>query len=190
MRLLLFKARDLITGRRPSRHKRNLAPRSVSRLEDHRVCAWEPTCNNFIWGQRIVHQPLVGHHALMTSCGLTRHDERTPSVSVRSRQSWFDLANILHADCISHGNIHVHRDDSIVTVRPWWYVHDDVYGDLFLAVSRLTLHPWQLALVVPNTVFTDRLRNHPGVRSPIGIRSMSVTARPRWSVYDTSFMAT
>ncbi|KAF3556262.1 hypothetical protein F2Q69_00013240 [Brassica cretica] len=34
---------------------------------------------------------------------------------------------------------HVHRGDLIVTVRPWWYVHDDVYGELFLAVSRLTL---------------------------------------------------
>ncbi|KAG2268947.1 hypothetical protein Bca52824_063502 [Brassica carinata] len=75
-------------------------------------------------------------------------------------------------------------------VRPWWYVQDDVYGDLFLAVSRLTLHPWQLALVVQNIVLTDRSRNHPGVRSLIGIRSMSMTARPRRSVYDTSSMAT
>ncbi|KAF3519838.1 hypothetical protein DY000_02058602 [Brassica cretica] len=75
-------------------------------------------------------------------------------------------------------------------VRPWWYVHDDVYGDLFLAVSRLMLRPWQLDLVVQNTVFTDRLCNHPGARSLIGIRSMSMTARPRRSVYDTSFMAT
>ncbi|KAF2618508.1 hypothetical protein F2Q68_00040166 [Brassica cretica] len=123
MRLLLFKARDLITGRRPSRHKRNLAPRSVSRLEDHRVCAWEPTCNNFIWGQRIVHQPLVGHHALMTSCGLTRHDERTPSVSVRSRQSWFDLANILHADCISHGNMWINN-----TTRPADFITPFTHG--------------------------------------------------------------
>ncbi|CAN7073327.1 unnamed protein product, partial [Brassica oleracea var. botrytis] len=82
---------------------------------------------------------------------------------------------------------HVHRGDLIVTVRPWWYVHDDVYGDLFLAVSRLTLHPWQLAPVVQNTVFTDHLRNHPGVRSLIRIRSMSMTARPRReSEQDTS----
>ena len=72
----------------------------------------------------------------------------------------------------------------------WWYVHDDVYGDLFLAVSRLTLRPWQLAPVVQNTVFTDRSRNHPGVGSLIGIRSMSMTAHPRRSVYDTSSMAT
>ncbi|KAF2584954.1 hypothetical protein F2Q70_00035517 [Brassica cretica] len=85
---------------------------------------------------------------------------------------------------------HVHRDDLIVTVRPWWYVHNDVYGDLFLVVSGSTLHPWQLAPVVQNTVITDRSRNHPGVRSLIGIRSMSMTARPRRSVYDTSFMAT
>ncbi|KAF2607283.1 hypothetical protein F2Q68_00044811 [Brassica cretica] len=73
-------------------------------------------------------------------------------------------------------------------VRSWRYVHDDVYGDLFLAVCRLTLHPWQLAPVVHNTVLTDRSRNHPGVRSLIG--SMSMTARPRRSVYDTSSMAT
>ncbi|KAF3534241.1 hypothetical protein DY000_02039305 [Brassica cretica] len=51
---------------------------------------------------------------------------------------------------------HVHRGDLIVTVRPWWYVHNDVYGDLSLVVSRSTLHPWQLALVVQNTVITDR----------------------------------
>ncbi|KAF2576954.1 hypothetical protein F2Q68_00002107 [Brassica cretica] len=38
-------------------------------------------------------------------------------------------------------------------------------------VSRLTLHPWQLAPVVQNTVLTDRSRNHPGVRSLIGIRN-------------------
>ncbi|KAL0658025.1 hypothetical protein Bca4012_078610 [Brassica carinata] len=56
---------------------------------------------------------------------------------------------------------HFHRGDLIVTVRPWWYVHNDVYGDLFLVVSRLTLHPWQLAPVVQNTVITDRSRNHP-----------------------------
>ncbi|WZZ61787.1 hypothetical protein YC2023_061894 [Brassica napus] len=43
---------------------------------------------------------------------------------------------------------------------------------MFLAVSRLTLHPWQLAPVVQNTVFTDRSRNHPGVRSLIGIRKI------------------
>ncbi|KAF3590310.1 hypothetical protein DY000_02024688 [Brassica cretica] len=85
---------------------------------------------------------------------------------------------------------HVHCGYLVVTVRPWWYVHDDVYGDLFLAVSQLTLHPWQLAPVVPNTVFTDRSRNHPGVGSLIGIRSMSMIARPKQSVYDTSFMAT
>ncbi|KAG5400198.1 hypothetical protein IGI04_014805 [Brassica rapa subsp. trilocularis] len=63
-------------------------------------------------------------------------------------------------------------------------------GDLFLAVSRLTLHPWQLASVVKNTVFTYCLRNHLGVRSLIGIRSMSMTVRPRRSVYDTSLMGT
>ncbi|KAG5388994.1 hypothetical protein IGI04_030535 [Brassica rapa subsp. trilocularis] len=60
----------------------------------------------------------------------------------------------------------------------------------YLAVSRLMLHPWQLAPVVQNTVLTDRSHNHPGVRSLIEIRSMSMTACPRWSVYDTSFMAT
>ncbi|KAF3519542.1 hypothetical protein DY000_02062590 [Brassica cretica] len=38
-------------------------------------------------------------------------------------------------------------------------------------------------------VLTDRSRNHPGVRSLIGIRSMSMTTRPRRSVYDTSSMA-
>ncbi|WZZ14920.1 hypothetical protein YC2023_108009 [Brassica napus] len=64
-------------------------------------------------------------------------------------------------------------------VRSWRYVHDDVYGDLSLAVCRLTLHPWQLAPMVQNTVLTDRSRNHPGVRSLIGIRSMSMIARPR-----------
>ncbi|KAF2549407.1 hypothetical protein F2Q70_00021465 [Brassica cretica] len=85
---------------------------------------------------------------------------------------------------------HVHIGDLIVTGRPWWYVHNDVYGNLFLAVSRSTLHPWKLAPVVQNTVLTDRSRNHPGVRSLIGIRSMSMTARPGQSVYDTSFMAT
>ncbi|KAF3527229.1 hypothetical protein DY000_02037834 [Brassica cretica] len=84
---------------------------------------------------------------------------------------------------------HVH-DDLIVTVRPWWYVLDDVYGDLFLAVSRSTLHPQQLAPVVSNTVLTDRSRNHPRVRSLIGIKSMLMTVRPRRSVYDTSSMAT
>lgn len=85
---------------------------------------------------------------------------------------------------------HVRRGDLIVTVRPWWYVHNDVYGNLFLAVSRLTLHPWQLAPVVQNTVFTDRSCNHPGVRSLIGIRSMPMTARPGRSVRDTSFVET
>ncbi|KAF2539993.1 hypothetical protein F2Q70_00035506 [Brassica cretica] len=75
-------------------------------------------------------------------------------------------------------------------VRSWRYVHDDVYGDLSLAVCRLTLHPWQLAPMVHNTVLTDRSRNHPGVRILIGIRSMSMTARPRRSVFDTSSMAT
>ncbi|KAF3586298.1 hypothetical protein F2Q69_00029320 [Brassica cretica] len=65
-----------------------------------------------------------------------------------------------------------------------------VYGDLFLAVSQLTLYPWQLAPVVPNTVLTDRSCSHPGVGSLIEIRSMSMTARPRRSVCDTSFMAT
>ncbi|WZZ04231.1 hypothetical protein YC2023_090152 [Brassica napus] len=35
--------------------------------------------------------------------------------------------------------------------------------------------------MVQNTVLTDRSRNHPGVRSLIGIRSMSMTARPRRS---------
>ncbi|KAF3600148.1 hypothetical protein F2Q69_00034814 [Brassica cretica] len=64
-------------------------------------------------------------------------------------------------------------------VRSWRYVHDDVYGDLSLAFCRLTLHPWQLAPVVQNTVLTDRSRNHCGVRSVIGIRSMSMTPRPR-----------
>uniref|UniRef100_A0A0D3AWW9 BHLH domain-containing protein n=1 Tax=Brassica oleracea var. oleracea TaxID=109376 RepID=A0A0D3AWW9_BRAOL len=63
-------------------------------------------------------------------------------------------------------------------VRSWWYVHDDVYDDLSLAVCRLTLHPWQLAPMVQNTVLTDRSCNHPRVRSLIGIRSMSMTARP------------
>ena len=53
------------------------------------------------------------------------------------------------------------RRDLIVTVRPWDYVHNDVYGDLSLAVCRLTLHPWQLVQVVQNTVHTDRSRNHP-----------------------------
>ncbi|KAF2595441.1 hypothetical protein F2Q70_00042405 [Brassica cretica] len=75
-------------------------------------------------------------------------------------------------------------------VRSWRYVHDDVYGDLSLAVCRLTLHPWQLAPMVHNIVLTDRSLNHPGVRSLIGIRSMSMTACPRRSVYDTSSMAT
>ncbi|KAF2587118.1 hypothetical protein F2Q70_00035556 [Brassica cretica] len=58
-------------------------------------------------------------------------------------------------------------------VRSWRYVHDDVYDDLSLAVCRLTLHPWQLAPVVQNTVLTDRSRNHPGVRSVIEIRNLS-----------------
>ncbi|KAF3521736.1 hypothetical protein F2Q69_00049707 [Brassica cretica] len=75
-------------------------------------------------------------------------------------------------------------------VRSWRYVHDDVYDDLSLAVCRLTLHPWQLALMVQNTVLTDRSCNHPKLRSLIGIRSMSMTARPRRSVYDTSSMTT
>ncbi|KAL0681776.1 hypothetical protein Bca4012_048623 [Brassica carinata] len=75
-------------------------------------------------------------------------------------------------------------------VRSWRYVHDDVYGDLSLAVCRLTLHPWQLAPMVHNIVLTDRSRYHPGVRSLIRIRSMSMTARPRRFIYDTSSMAT
>ncbi|KAF3560663.1 hypothetical protein DY000_02017171 [Brassica cretica] len=83
---------------------------------------------------------------------------------------------------------HVHCGDLIVTVRPWWYVHDDVYGDLFLAISRLTLHPWQLAPVVQNTVFTDRSQNHPGVRGLIGIRSMSMTTCLRRSRSIWSFL--
>ncbi|KAF2595443.1 hypothetical protein F2Q70_00042406 [Brassica cretica] len=48
-------------------------------------------------------------------------------------------------------------------VCSWRYVHDDVYGDLSLAVCRLTLHPWQLAPMVHNSVLTDRSRNHPGI---------------------------
>ncbi|KAG2265904.1 hypothetical protein Bca52824_072983 [Brassica carinata] len=116
---------------------------------------------------------------------------RSLSTPVKSWQSSSNLG-IRHADSTipsAHGSQQL-RDDSIVTVRPWRYVHGDVYGDLFLAVSRSTLYPWLLAPVVQNTVFTDRSRNHPGVRSLIGIRSMSMTARPRRSVYDTSFMAT
>ncbi|WZZ25203.1 hypothetical protein YC2023_008604 [Brassica napus] len=35
--------------------------------------------------------------------------------------------------------------------------------------------------VVQNTVLTDRSRNHPGVRSLIGIRIMSMKTRPRRS---------
>ncbi|KAF3541877.1 hypothetical protein F2Q69_00024813 [Brassica cretica] len=66
-------------------------------------------------------------------------------------------------------------------IHPWRFDCD---------VCRLTLHPWQLAPVVLNTVLTDRSRNHPGVRSLIGIRSMSMAARPRQFVYDTSSMAT
>ncbi|KAG2280339.1 hypothetical protein Bca52824_051559 [Brassica carinata] len=49
-------------------------------------------------------------------------------------------------------------------VCSWRYVHDDVYGDLSLAVCRLTLHPWQLAPMVHNSVLTDRSRNHPGFK--------------------------
>ncbi|KAF3535248.1 hypothetical protein F2Q69_00021191 [Brassica cretica] len=70
-------------------------------------------------------------------------------------------------------------------VRSWRYVHDDVYDDLSLAVCRLTLHPWQLAPMVQDTVLTDRSCNHPRVRSLIGIRSMSMTARPRQSSLDS-----
>ncbi|KAF2599175.1 hypothetical protein F2Q68_00010176 [Brassica cretica] len=70
----------------------------------------------------------------------------------------------------AHGKIH--KKFNLGRIR---YVHDDVYGDLFLAVSRLTLHPWQLAPVVQNTVFTDRSRNHPGVGSLIGIRILVAT---------------
>ncbi|KAF2581318.1 hypothetical protein F2Q70_00008089 [Brassica cretica] len=58
---------------------------------------------------------------------------------------------------------------------------------------RRHVHPWRFdcgGSLMANTVLTDRSRNHPGVRSLIGIRSMSMTARPRWSVYDTSSMAT
>lgn len=136
--------------------------------------------------QRIDRQPLAGHHILMTSWGLTRHDERTLSVLVRSWQSWFDLANILHADCTSHGNVRINKTtrpvdfitpsthglqqyredtpvhgDSIVAVLSWRYVRDDVYGDSSLTVCRLTLHPWRLFWVVQNTVLTDRSRDHP-----------------------------
>ncbi|RID81317.1 hypothetical protein BRARA_A03906 [Brassica rapa] len=63
-------------------------------------------------------------------------------------------------------------------VRSWRYVHDDVYGDLSLAVCRLTLHPWQLTPMVQNTVLTDRSRNHPEVRSLIGIRICRLTLHP------------
>ncbi|KAF2567806.1 hypothetical protein F2Q68_00024868 [Brassica cretica] len=63
-------------------------------------------------------------------------------------------------------------------------------ADLSLAVCRLTLHSWQLAPVVQNNVLKDCSRNHPRVRSLIGIRSMSMTARPRRSIYDTSSTAT
>ncbi|KAF2534907.1 hypothetical protein F2Q70_00030266 [Brassica cretica] len=84
-----------------------------------------------------------------------------------------------HADSTippAHGSQQL-RDDSTVTVRAWRYIHDDFYGDLFLEVSRSTLYPWLLAPMVQNTVFTDRSRNHPGVRSLIGIRSLSMTSR-------------
>uniref|UniRef100_A0A0D3AT32 Uncharacterized protein n=1 Tax=Brassica oleracea var. oleracea TaxID=109376 RepID=A0A0D3AT32_BRAOL len=71
-----------------------------------------------------------------------------------------------------------------------WSYQGAFNNTLISSQNRLTLHPWQLAPVVQNTVFTDRSRNHPGVGSLIGIRSMSMTAHPRRSVYDTSFMAT
>ncbi|KAF3514385.1 hypothetical protein F2Q69_00002608 [Brassica cretica] len=60
-------------------------------------------------------------------------------------------------------------------------------------IPRRHVHPWRFdcdVSLMANTVLTDRSRNQPGVRSLIGIRSMSMTARPRRSVYDTSSMAT
>ncbi|KAF3531058.1 hypothetical protein DY000_02039372 [Brassica cretica] len=60
-------------------------------------------------------------------------------------------------------------------------------------IPRRHVHPWRFdcdGSLMANTVLTDRSRNHPGVRSVIGIRSMSMTTRPRRSVYGTSSMAT
>ncbi|KAF3518514.1 hypothetical protein DY000_02061189 [Brassica cretica] len=60
-------------------------------------------------------------------------------------------------------------------------------------IPRRHVHLWRFdcdGSFMANTVLTDHSRNHPGVRSLIKIRSMSMTARPRRSVYDTSSMAT
>ncbi|KAF3535882.1 hypothetical protein F2Q69_00022191 [Brassica cretica] len=65
--------------------------------------------------------------------------------------------------------------------------------EVSFAFSENIQHPAKVIFqfrTYQNTVFTDRSRNHPGVGSLIGIRSMSMTAHPRRSVYDTSFMAT
>ncbi|KAF3505209.1 hypothetical protein F2Q69_00044463 [Brassica cretica] len=130
-------------------------------------------------------QLLVTYRSLV----VTRHGSLSRSYSARNAlsQSLGLLASLEH-DVIPRR--HIHPCDLIVMVRSWWYVHDDVYGNLSLAFCRLTLHPWQLAPVVQNTVLTDHSRNNPGVGSLIGIRSMSMTARPRQSVYDASSMAT
>ncbi|CAH8284155.1 unnamed protein product [Eruca vesicaria subsp. sativa] len=84
-----------------------------------------------------------------------------------SRQSQLSISSLhLHIDRNIREDIF---GDLIATARSWWYVHDDVYGDLSLAVSRLTLHPWRLVRVVQNTVHTDRSRNHP--RSAVRLES-------------------
>ncbi|KAJ4909126.1 Uncharacterized protein Rs2_03747 [Raphanus sativus] len=39
----------------------------------------------------------------------------------------------------AYRSLTISRDDSFVTACSWWYVHDDVCGDLSLTVSQLTL---------------------------------------------------
>ncbi|KAG2252779.1 hypothetical protein Bca52824_082915 [Brassica carinata] len=87
--------------------------------------------------------------SIATTCGSTRHLD-APKLH-RSIYTWISSVPRRHV----HG-------DSIVAVLSWRYVHDDVYGDLSLAVRRLTLNPWRLFRMVQNTVLTYRSRNHSG----------------------------
>ncbi|KAF2579932.1 hypothetical protein F2Q68_00002260 [Brassica cretica] len=102
---------------------------------------------------------------------------RSYSARIALSQSLGLLVSLEH-DVIPRRHVHPWRFDC--DGSSWRYVHDDVYGDLSLAVCRLTLHPWQLAPVVQNTVLIDRLRNHPGVRSLIGIRRRVVNSDDFW----------
>ncbi|KAF2600334.1 hypothetical protein F2Q68_00008595 [Brassica cretica] len=95
-------------------------------------------------------QALADLITVLTTLGDLTDHELELNTPARSRR---EDCNILQ-DTPIHG-------DLIVAVLSWRYVHDEVYGDLSLAVCRLTLHPWRLFRVVPNTVLTDRLRNHP-----------------------------